>query len=317
MNRTRGIGIIIAILALGSWVFAQDCPPGTSYQVDQRVFLPDGSPNPTYGQEIATGECACVGFAPGLSVTQNSLTLTVVLVDHEPVRGLELNIYHDAPGLLLYSGIGSIGLGEKFANATDPDGEPQPMDIMANEVEDHVKILAYSRFKGQTSGDGSEGVVFNLTYGLPNGYESLPDSIQFGIGVCNVPGSSYEDAVMNVVCSYPDTSNMVGFEVPLLGVADELGIPQEYYLKQNYPNPFNPTTTVSFGLPEAGMTSVVVYNLLGQKVAVLANKFMEPGRYTFEWNANDISGTQVASGVYFYELRSGNHVDRKKMVLLR
>ena len=60
-----------------------------------------------------------------------------------------------------------------------------------------------------------------------------------------------------------------------------------------------------------------VFNLLGQDVHTLINKAMTPGRYTVEWNGNDMLNNEVASGVYFYELRGKSFISRKKMLLIR
>ncbi len=298
-------------------VWAIDCPTDNAIHVDKRIFLPDGSPNPTYGQEIVTGLCACLDFDPALSVTENTLTLTVRGVDNEPIRGIEVNIYNDSQGLLIYSGYGSIGKGDKFENTLDPAGNPADMEIMANEIDDHVKVLAYSRSKAQTSGDGVEGDLFHLTYGVPGGVANLPDTIHFAIGLSNVPGTSFQNAIMNVVCSYPDSNHIAALVVPTLGVDNSLGIPTEFSLSQNYPNPFNPTTRISFGLPEAGQTSLVIYNLLGEKVTVLVNEQLGPGYYHYQWNGKSSSGENVSTGVYFYELKINAKAFRKKMVLLR
>ena len=81
--------------ALGSL----DCPSDTSYHVDSRTMLPDGSPNPTYGDSIATGLCSCIGFVDGTQIDGNEITFTLRIIDHEPIRGIELDIYNDAPQL--------------------------------------------------------------------------------------------------------------------------------------------------------------------------------------------------------------------------
>jgi len=298
-------------------VWAIDCPSENAIHIDKRIFLPDGSPNPTYGQEVITGLCACLEFDSQLQATENSLTLTLNAVDNEPIRGIEVNIYNDSNGQLVYSGLGSVGKGEKFENALDPDGNTANMEIMANELDDHVKVLAYSRDKAQTSGDGVEGSLFKLTYGVPGGVSNLPDTIHFAIGLSNVPGTSFENAIMNVVCSYPDSNHVAALVVPALGVDDAMGIPTEFSLSQNFPNPFNPTTQISFGLPEGSMVNLSVYNVLGEKVAEIVNKNLNPGYYHYQWNAQSDNGVKVASGVYFYELKTGTKSIRKKMVLLR
>ncbi len=96
---------------------------------------------------------------------------------------------------------------------------------------------------------------------------------------------------------------------------DELanaGLPTVYSLSQNYPNPFNPTTTINFALPKAGDVSLVVYDILGRKVAELVNGNLAAGYHTINFNASNF-----ASGVYFYRLQAGNFVSVKKLMLLK
>ena len=96
------------------------------------------------------------------------------------------------------------------------------------------------------------------------------------------------------------------------------GVPTEFSLSQNYPNPFNPTTTISFGLPEAGNVKLVVYNLLGKEVQTLAVGPMEAGLYQAVWNSRNSFGRKVSSGVYFYRLTVDNKtVHTRKMLLMK
>ncbi|HEY5534789.1 MAG TPA: T9SS type A sorting domain-containing protein [Ignavibacteria bacterium] len=89
-------------------------------------------------------------------------------------------------------------------------------------------------------------------------------------------------------------------------------IPFKYSLGQNYPNPFNPVTKINFQIPLKGNISLKVYNQLGQEVAVLANKVMDAGYYSA-----DFDGTRLSSGVYFCRLISGSYYASKKMILLK
>ena len=94
-------------------------------------------------------------------------------------------------------------------------------------------------------------------------------------------------------------------------------LPDEFALFQNYPNPFNPSTQISFDIPKSEFISLRIFNLLGQDVETLTSKIMNPGRYTFEWDGKDFINNDVASGVYFYELRGESFISRKKMLLIR
>ena len=90
-------------------------------------------------------------------------------------------------------------------------------------------------------------------------------------------------------------------------------IPRKFNLYQNYPNPFNPVTQIRFDLPEKNIISLSVYNNLGQEVAVMIkNKFFNPGSYEVSLNGNNL-----ASGVYFYSLKSEKYYAVGKMLLLR
>ncbi len=94
-------------------------------------------------------------------------------------------------------------------------------------------------------------------------------------------------------------------------------VPNIFQLEQNYPNPFNPTTEIRYQLPQAGNVSLVIYNTLGQKIRTLVNGHEAAGVYEVKWNGKDEAGQQVASGVYFYDLRSGNFHQVRKMILMR
>lgn len=89
-------------------------------------------------------------------------------------------------------------------------------------------------------------------------------------------------------------------------------IPSGFSLAQNYPNPFNPTTVIGFTVPEAADLSLIVYSLLGTPVQTLAEGRFAPGTYRAVVNA-----TLLASGPYFYQLRTNRLVMTRKMLLVR
>jgi uncharacterized lipoprotein YddW (UPF0748 family) len=97
-----------------------------------------------------------------------------------------------------------------------------------------------------------------------------------------------------------------------LGIDDEEILPSEYALEQNYPNPFNPSTNFRFKLAEAGLTTLKIYNLLGQEVTEVVNEFMNPGTYDIRFDA-----AGLASGIYFYRIRVNDFSASKKMILVR
>jgi len=94
-------------------------------------------------------------------------------------------------------------------------------------------------------------------------------------------------------------------------------IPSEFALGQNYPNPFNPITRMDYLLPRRSDVSIRVYNMLGQEIITLLRQEQPYGKYSVSWNGLDKSGKQVASGVYFTELKAGSIRKTKKMLLLK
>lgn len=94
-------------------------------------------------------------------------------------------------------------------------------------------------------------------------------------------------------------------------------VPATYSLGQNYPNPFNPATTIAYSVKTAGQVNLSIFNILGQEVRSLVNEFRDAGNYSAYWDGHDDSGTEVASGVYFYRIKSGDFNDIKKMVLMK
>ncbi len=93
-------------------------------------------------------------------------------------------------------------------------------------------------------------------------------------------------------------------------------LPNNFELSQNYPNPFNPTTTIQYSIPSQQATSqlvqLTVYDALGEKVATLVNKKQQPGNYQINFDASNLS-----SGIYYYQLKTKNYSQIKKMILLR
>ena len=91
-------------------------------------------------------------------------------------------------------------------------------------------------------------------------------------------------------------------------------VPTEFKLEQNYPNPFNPTTKIQYFVPiESGPVTLKVYDLLGREITTLVDNEQKPaGIYEVNFNASGLS-----SGTYFYELRTRNFVERKKMSLVK
>jgi hypothetical protein len=90
-----------------------------------------------------------------------------------------------------------------------------------------------------------------------------------------------------------------------------------FNLQQNYPNPFNPTTTIKFELPISEFVQLEVFNIVGQKISVLANRNFNAGIHQVSWQARDDLGNEVPAGVYYYRLKVGEFEQTRKMVLMK
>ena len=88
-------------------------------------------------------------------------------------------------------------------------------------------------------------------------------------------------------------------------------------LGQNSPNPFNSSTTIAFSIAEPGATSIIVYNVLGQRVRSLIDNNLPGGFHEVTWDGRDEHGRDVASGIYLYRIQSGAFVESKRLAIIR
>lgn len=89
-------------------------------------------------------------------------------------------------------------------------------------------------------------------------------------------------------------------------------VPTEFQLYQNYPNPFNPVTTISWQASESGWQTIKIYNSLGEEIETLVDEYKPAGMHKVQFTENNLP-----SGVYFYQLRAGEFIQTKKMILMK
>ncbi len=105
--------------------------------------------------------------------------------------------------------------------------------------------------------------------------------------------------------------NNFGYPI-VLNIDNDFVNPNDYSLSQNYPNPFNPTTTIRYELPQDGIVTIKIYDILGQEITTILNEFKKADRYEVEFNSFGL-----ASGVYIYRMKVNDFIESKKMILLR
>jgi hypothetical protein len=96
----------------------------------------------------------------------------------------------------------------------------------------------------------------------------------------------------------------------------EITSPAKFYLEQNYPNPFNPSTNIQYAITSRQFVSLKVYDVLGKEVATLVNEEKSEGQYEVEFNPKS-SIKNPASGIYFYQLKAGEFIQTRKMILIK
>ena len=200
---------------------------------------------------------------------------------------------------------------------TRPDLSISPGDIVV-----HVQGMNSEGPQGNNYGGGFSAVDFGScsrvlgTLYAPNGTISLKQGTQaagsfFGRDV--VIGAS---TTVRLASGFGIIAKSAAAE-ELAGPANAQEVPTMYVLSQNYPNPFNPTTQIKYGLPQAGPVNLTIYNMLGQEVVQLVDQVQPEGYHVAEWNGRNQFGTVVGSGMYIFQLRAGDFVQTKKMMLLK
>lgn len=215
-------------------------------------------------------------------------------------------------GLWIYKKVGDFGTFELVDSLIGP----HPETIEFDPVDGHVWLSSGNTDSPPTGGltvgawykfdlstkTAIDSMFWNWQTGVPNSAEKPR-----GFGISNDGNTAWAGCFGS--SSYPPVQK---FSKPVGIQQDENVIPTGYNLSQNYPNPFNPSTQITFAIPEAGMVTVKVYNILGQEVATLVNEQMNAGQFTTTFNA-----ANLASGTYIYELRVNNVRLTNKMLLLK
>jgi len=183
-------------------------------------------------------------------------------------------------------------------------------------------FVDFSLDRGQSDFEGITLLARSLNNSELYSYNFGKESGEYKI--TNIPYGTYEvigqkigidNGISQIITIDPFNNQITGIIVNfnVTSVEDEEQIiPDESILYPNYPNPFNPVTRIKFVLSENEFTSLRVYNLIGQEVAVLVNGNLAAGSYEVSFNAENLS-----SGIYFFTLQAGIFKETRKMILLK
>jgi len=212
--------------------------------------------------------------------------------------------------------------GAPVAYKGNPDG-----DLIANSIEGETSILLNTdnNLRGIEMTlkvlDGSTVEVTNKPENFEVYYSQEGDIVK--LGLLDFEAGAVIDSKTETILTFDgpveiiealgadENTAPVYFNIVNKGEAST-NLPTTNALHQNYPNPFNPETQISFSLPERADVKLDIYNIMGQKVATVAEGSYEAGIHTVTWD-----GSQSASGVYFYKLTAGDYKKTRKMLLLK
>ncbi len=151
----------------------------------------------------------------------------------------------------------------------------------------------------QSGGDGGLGIMTTAPENLGIG-DSLVVYMAVSVGATR---DEMETMMTAAETKYATITNVT---------KEDSKLPESFLLKQNYPNPFNPSTTIKWQQPALGFTTLKIFNALGNEIATLVNQNMNAGSYSVNYDASGLS-----SGIYFYNLTTGDFSSTKKMILIK
>jgi polyisoprenoid-binding protein YceI len=198
----------------------------------------------------------------------------------------------------------SYAMSIRFINISDNiDPNKVLLSIAAESDEGKIPL---SNFKVSELQDASDEQIKSVIK------KSRIDNIPLDAGVVVIEPGVMTLMDKSIVFMTDDEIDDILSKASVIEEAYENLIPTQFALDQNYPNPFNPFTTITYALPEQGNVELTVYNSLGQKVRTLVNKHQQAGYHSYIFNGNS-----VASGIYFYSLKTAKYQQTRKMLLIK
>ena len=268
----------------------------TAEQESLKVFLRNGGKLFASGSEIAW-DLDYKGSASDKDFMYNFLKSQYV---NDAPNG-QAGIYYQADPISgsIFDGIGTIS----FDNGTQGTINVRYPDVI-NGINGGINCLQYSNLTNQFAGIFFEG-------NFPQG--SAPGKVVYiGFPFETIYPEENRNLFLSKVISFFDSPVEVSEESTLDF--------NSFKLYQNYPNPFNPSTKISWQSPVSGWQTLKVYDVLGNEVATLVDEYKSAGSYEVEFSAKGgqaVGNKQLASGIYYYQLKAGSLIQTKKMILLR
>ncbi len=242
----------------------------------------------------------------GLFYTDNDgISWNSVEIPYKFIWSIDFNS-NDALFVGTFGGPEDIGLGlyitEDFGQTWDYTEAFQGLNIYgAQFVADQMFVLTWEN-----------GIYSSSDAGFGEG---VPEWLPFNAGLMSGEVSAVIDLPDGYLLLATSDSYIYKSVTPITSVEIsniDSSVPEEFKLEQNYPNPFNPTTNIQFSINEPGVYSLVIFNAIGEKVALILHDELSSGKYEITFKAENLP-----SGIYYYSLSGKGNVTSNKMVLLK
>ena len=206
-----------------------------------------------------------------------------------------------------------------------------PGSISAGELEAlRMSFHPNARLFGKTAPGGNSGSDFIDIVGNDDWFASLSNSamyrfnknahdyiIHIGLEPDTKVWFNRDDVANGTDTVVESAIAWINDEQTGITITDSEALPKNYQLKQNYPNPFNPTTTIQYSLPSASEVRLTIHAATGESVRLAVSEMQPAGKHAYIWDGRNDWGNHVASGIYFYQLSSGDFKQTRKMILLK
>ena len=291
--------------------------------------------NPILKEVAITGNSASWGG--GITFFRSSPSLeNVTITGNSATNGGGIYCDESTPSLeniTIADNSASSDGGGIFSNESSPslinsvlwNNSPEELFFSGYYADTMTLFIAYSDIQGGRSGIITfdiDTIIWDEGNIVSNPHFINPDSVDYhlqsgspcidagidlfiweGDTLVNIPDSLYNG-------SAPDMGALESSYI--LRISNVPMLPSKFTFYQNYPNPFNPVTTIHYDLPKRSDVQITIYDLLGRVVTTLVSETQDTGIKSIQWDA-----TNVSSGMYFYQIRAGDFVQTRKMVLLK
>ncbi len=266
--------------------------------------------------------------------------------DYDPTGEL---LYYDEGGASINWGFGNITGWGLCGFTTSITAYLNRVEFWTNDITTDVDVYVYDEFDGNSLSSvlasklnlsfteaGYHSVVLDSPPLIPAGeeiwiavkftnasYDSPVCADQYGplesgstyLSATGLSGSWWEMGGLDADVAIRGRTS----DTPAVSVDDESPeqLPGKFSLGKNYPNPFNPSTIIEYALSTRSHVEITVYNVLGQKINTLVNTTMPAGEHSVAWDGTDYNGSNVASGLYLYQIQAGDYAETRKMLLLK